>query len=61
MSLELTDGDLELILKALEKDKDGMYYSGGQNRHIHTKKMALIARVMNEIDHRRLRGDKWVD
>jgi len=57
MSLELTDWDLKLILDALEKDREGMYYYG-QNRHIHTRKMSLIIKIMNEIDSRRLRGDK---
>lgn len=57
MSLELTNWELKLILDALEKDKEGMYYYG-QNRHIHTNKMSLIIKIMNEIDSRRLRGDK---
>ena len=57
MSLELTNWELKLILDALEKDKEGMYYYG-QNRHIHTNKMSLIIKIMNEIDLRHLRGDK---
>ena len=57
MSLELTNWELKLILDALEKDKEGMYYHG-HNRHIHTNKMSLIIKIMNEIDLRHLRGDK---
>lgn len=56
MSLELTDTDLELILKALEKDNRDVCSYDRRDRRIYTIKITLIKKVKDEIGSRRIRG-----